>query len=195
MSQIKLLVGLGNPGPEYAATRHNAGAWLVEELAASEGVSLSPGKFFGLQANLNLAGQKLTLFLPTKFMNLNGQSVAAIANFFKIQPEEILVAHDELDLPPGQVRLKKGGGTGGHNGLKSCVASLGNNQNFYRLRLGIGHPGEAKLVTNYVLKPPLAAEKDNIQTAITACLHQFPNLLNPSKHAAVMNELHALQKR
>lgn len=193
MSQIKLLVGLGNPGADYAATRHNAGAWLVEALAADLGVNLSPSKFFGLHANANLAGSKLHLFFPTKFMNLSGQSVAALANFYKIQPEEILIVHDELDLPAGQVRLKKGGGTGGHNGLKSCISSLGNNQNFYRLRLGIGHPGEAKLVTSYVLKRPLAAEKEAIDSAITASLHQLPNILNPSKQATAMNELHSLK--
>lgn len=150
---IQLIVGLGNPGSEYDRTRHNAGADFVVELARQAGVNLvAEGKYFGLTARINYQGKDLRLLIPTTYMNRSGQSVGAMANFFKIEPAAILVAHDELDLAPGTARFKHGGGHGGHNGLRDIISALGNNQNFPRLRLGIGHPGAAPLVANYVLK-------------------------------------------
>ena len=150
---IKLIVGLGNPGVKYERTRHNAGQdWLVQ-LAGAEGITLAPEKrFFGDYGQGLVAGHKVHLLIPHTFMNLSGQSVQALCNFYKIDTQHILVAHDELDLPPGTARLKLGGGHGGHNGLRDIINKRSGDKNFHRLRLGIGHPGNAKLVTNYVLK-------------------------------------------
>jgi len=150
---IKLIVGLGNPGAEYDHTRHNAGVDFVVELARQHNIRLTPeSKFFGVSGRGIIQQRDVRLLLPTTFMNLSGKSVAALTQFYKIEPEEILVAHDELDIAPGLARLKIGGGHGGHNGLKDIIARLGNNKNFARLRIGIDHPGNAKLVSNYVLK-------------------------------------------
>jgi peptidyl-tRNA hydrolase, PTH1 family len=158
-SPVQLIVGLGNPGPDYARTRHNAGADWVESLAQSLNTPLvNTPKFFGLSGRANLPGGEVRLLIPTTYMNRSGQSVAALAQFYKIPVEAILVAHDELDLAPGIARLKQGGGHGGHNGLRDIIASLGNNPNFMRLRLGIGHPGQAKQVADYVLKRAPTAE-------------------------------------
>lgn len=141
MTAIKLIVGLGNPGAEYEQTRHNAGALFVERIAAAQGVNLvADRKYFGLTGRYSHQGQDVRLLIPTTYMNRSGQAVAALAGFFRIKPEEILVAHDELDLPPGVAKLKQGGGHGGHNGLRDIIAQLGNQNTFYRLRLGIGHP-------------------------------------------------------
>lgn len=186
---IKLIVGLGNPGADYAATRHNAGSWLVEKLAAEQGVNLAPSKFFGATATVNLAGQKVHLLIPSTFMNLSGKAVAALANFYKIAVEEILIAHDELDLPPGTVKLKQGGGHGGHNGLRDSISALGNNNKFYRLRLGIGHPGQANKVTGYVLGKAPAAEQEQIDAAVDAALLQLDKIVRGDQ-AAAMNQLH-----
>lgn len=167
MSEIKLIVGLGNPGDKYAETRHNAGEWLVERLARRFNVSLNPeNKFFGKTARTLVNGKEVRLLVPTTFMNLSGKAVAALAGFYRIKPEEILVIHDELDLPPGTAKLKQGGGHGGHNGLKDIVAQLGNNNNFYRLRLGIGHPGHRDLVAGYVLNKPSLADRDALEKAL-----------------------------
>ena len=159
--EIRLIVGLGNPGPEYAHTRHNAGAWYVAELAARNHGSLREDpKYYGLTARITLHGQEVRLLIPTTFMNLSGKSVGALANFFQIPPESILVAHDELDLPPGVAKFKLGGGHGGHNGLKDIISKLGNNPNFHRLRVGIGHPGDKNKVVGFVLgKPPVSEQK------------------------------------
>jgi len=166
MSAIRLIVGLGNPGREYEATRHNAGFWWVDSLAASKGATLSSEKkFHGLAARLTFSGREVWLLEPQTFMNRSGQGVAALAHFYKIAPEEILVVHDELDLPPGTVRLKQGGGHGGHNGLKDIVTHLGT-PNFWRLRLGIGHPGNREEVVNYVLNPPRREEQEEIEAAM-----------------------------
>ena len=150
---IKLIVGLANPGAEYAATRHNAGAWFVDLLAERLRAPLrEEAKFFG--------GEDVRLLVPTTFMNLSGKAVAAMASFFRINPDEILVAHDELDLPPGVAKFKLGGGHGGHNGLKDIISKLGNNPNFHRLRIGIGHPGDKNKVVGFVLgKPPVSEQK------------------------------------
>ena len=167
MSEIKLIVGLGNPGEKYADTRHNAGEWLIERLARRFNISLNPeSKFFGKTARTLVNGKEVRLLVPTTFMNLSGKAVGALASFYRIKPEEILVIHDELDLPPGTAKLKQGGGHGGHNGLKDIVAQLGNNNNFYRLRIGIGHPGHRDLVTGYVLNKPSLADRDALEKVL-----------------------------
>ena len=167
MSEIKLIVGLGNPGDKYTDTRHNAGEWLIKRLARRFNVSLNPeSKFFGKTARTLVNGKEVRLLVPTTFMNLSGKAVGALASFYRIKPEEILVIHDELDLPPGTAKLKQGGGHGGHNGLKDIVAQLGNNNNFYRLRIGIGHPGHRDLVAGYVLNKPSPADRDALEKVL-----------------------------
>ena len=167
MSEIKLIVGLGNPGDKYTDTRHNAGEWLIECLARRFNVSLNPeSKFFGKTARTLVNGKEVRLLVPTTFMNLSGKAVGALASFYRIKPEEILVIHDELDLPPGTAKLKQGGGHGGHNGLKDIVVQLGNNNNFYRLRIGIGHPGHRDLVAGYVLNKPSPADRDALEKVL-----------------------------
>ena len=167
MSQIKLIIGLANPGAKYEGTRHNAGEWLINELARMYNVSLKEeAKYFGKVAKINTAQGEVRLLVPTTFMNLSGKAVGALANFYRIKPEEILVAHDELDLPPGVAKIKQGGGHGGHNGLKDIIASLGNNNNFYRVRIGIGHPGHRDLVAGYVLGKPAPQDQEKIDAAV-----------------------------
>lgn len=164
---IKLIVGLANPGAEYAATRHNAGAWYVDLLADRHHQPLKEeAKFYGYTARLNIDGEDVRLLVPTTFMNLSGKAVSAMANFYRIQPEEILVAHDELDLPPGVAKFKLGGGHGGHNGLKDIISKLGNNPGFHRLRVGIGHPGDKNKVVGFVLGKPPASEQKLIDDAV-----------------------------
>lgn len=167
MSQIKLIVGLGNPGAKYEGTRHNAGEWLINEIARMYNVSLKEEpKYFGKTAKISTPQGEVRLLVPTTFMNLSGKAVGALANFFRIQPEEILVAHDELDLPAGTVKIKQGGGHGGHNGLKDIVACLGNKNTFYRVRIGIGHPGSKDLVSGYVLGKPSPEEQRLLDSVI-----------------------------
>ena len=167
MSEIKLIVGLGNPGDKYTDTRHNTGEWLIERLARRFNVSLNPEiKFFGKTARTLVNGKEVRLLVPTTFMNLSGKAVGALTSFYRIKPEEILVIHDELDLLPGTAKLKQGGGHGGHNGLKDIVAQLGNNNNFYRLRIGIGHPGHRDLVAGYVLNKPSPADRDALEKVL-----------------------------
>lgn len=196
MSQkIQLIVGLGNPGAEYDRTRHNAGADLVDALARQLGCSLTPdSKYFGLSAKAILNGQELRLLVPTTYMNRSGQSVGALANFFKIPPEAILVAHDELDLAPGVARFKQGGGHGGHNGLRDIISALGNNPNFARLRLGIGHPGSAAQVANFVLKRAPASEQELIDTATERALAALPSAIS-GKWDLAMKDLHTDPKK
>ena len=191
---IKLIVGLANPGPEYEHTRHNAGAWFIHALADDHGVSLRPEKkFLGIVGTLKLGGSECRLLIPTTYMNLSGQAIGAMANYFKIQANEILVVHDELDLPPGSARLKKGGGTGGHNGLKDTVNHL-HSKDFYRLRLGIGHPGKARDVVDYVLHRPSAQELERIETAIDAAYHVMPLVLRGEIDKA-MQHLHTNKEK
>lgn len=178
VAPIRLIVGLGNPGADYARTRHNAGQDLVEQLARQQGSSLSATpKFFGYSSQTRIANTDLRLLVPTTFMNKSGQAVGALSKFYKIEPEEILVVHDELDLDPGVARLKQGGGHGGHNGLRDIISALGNNKNFARLRLGIGHPGHASAVANYVLKRPAPNDAQAIEFAIDESLRVVPDLL------------------
>jgi PTH1 family peptidyl-tRNA hydrolase len=174
---IKLFVGLGNPGPEYEATRHNAGAWWVEALAQELKVSLVPDRsYHGMVARTTLHGQTIWLLEPRTFMNLSGRSVAALARFFKIPTEEIMVVHDELDLVPGQAKLKFGGSHAGHNGLRDIHAQLGTDD-YWRLRLGIGHPGVKEEVVNWVLKRPMADQRLAIEDCITRTLKAVPAML------------------
>lgn len=189
-TRVELIVGLGNPGAEYSGTRHNAGQDFVEALAQSVNTPLlANAKFYGFYTKANVNGRNIHLLVPTTYMNRSGLSVAAVCQFYKIAPESILVAHDELDLEPGIGRLKIGGGHGGHNGLRDIISALGNNKNFGRLRLGIGHPGNAKLVSNFVLKKAPASDRDLIATAQTAALHQTPKLIEGDWEGA-MRELH-----
>lgn len=188
-SPISLIVGLGNPGRDYQNTRHNAGVWFLQALAQQFKIQFTEQpKFFGLAARTEIADQSIHLLIPTTFMNLSGKSVAALAQFFKIPPEAILVVHDELDLLPGIARLKQGGGAGGHNGLKDIIQALGNQNNFQRLRLGIGHPGQASQVSNYVLGAPPASEKQLIEEAIEKALPEIPAIISGDTQA-VMNRL------
>lgn len=167
MPDIKLIVGLANPGTKYEETRHNAGEWLVNELARMYNVSLKEeAKYFGKVAKIHTAKGEVRLLVPTTFMNLSGKAVGILANFYRIKPEEILVAHDELDLPPGSAKIKKGGGHGGHNGLKDIIAALGNSKEFYRVRIGIGHPGHKDMVATYVLGKPAPQEKELINATV-----------------------------
>ena len=164
---IQLVVGLGNPGPEYTKTRHNAGVWFVEELASRYNISLRPEKkYFGLYGKGLIGNEVVHLLIPTTFMNRSGQSVAPLANFFRIPVENILVAHDELDMEPGVCKIKKGGGQGGHNGLRDIISCMANNKEFYRLRIGIGHPGHRDRVTGHVLGKAPAIDQDKISQAI-----------------------------
>ena len=177
MSEIKLIAGLGNPGAEYAHTRHNAGFWLIDELAWAWNTRLKEEKkFFGEVARVARPEGEIWLLKPNTFMNRSGQAVAALASFYKIKPEEILVVHDELDIPCGRIRFKLGGGNGGHNGLKDIQAKLGT-PGFYRLRLGIDHPGDRNLVTGYVLNKPSAEDRQAIDDAIAKSIQGLPLVL------------------
>ena len=190
---IKLIVGLANPGAEYAATRHNAGAWFVDLLAERLRAPLrEEAKFFGYTSRVTLGGEDVRLLVPTTFMNLSGKAVAAMASFFRINPDEILVAHDELDLPPGIAKFKQGGGHGGHNGLKDIIARMGNNNNFFRLRLGIGHPGAKELVAGFVLTKAPSSEQSLIEAALDESL-RATDILFKQDMTKAMNRLHSFK--
>jgi peptidyl-tRNA hydrolase, PTH1 family len=185
-TMIKLFVGLGNPGPEYEATRHNAGFWWIDALSRELKAPLAFDKnYFGQIARTSIGGQNVWLLKPLTFMNLSGKSVGALARFFKIAPEEILVAHDELDIAPGQVKLKFGGSHAGHNGLRDTHAQLGTGD-YWRLRLGIGHPGVKAEVINWVLKKPSGEHHHAIDDCITRCLKAVPELLAGEMEKATM---------
>ena len=172
---IELLVGLGNPGSRYAGTRHNAGEDFVSLFCQHQGITLNANKnFFGRMGETIYQGKKLRVLIPDTFMNRSGQSVGALASFYKIDPNNILVAYDELDLEPGIARLKFNGGAGGHNGIKDIIASLGNRRDFYRLRIGIGHPGQSSLVSNYVLSKYSPDDKEKVLTCLDKALNNLP---------------------
>jgi peptidyl-tRNA hydrolase, PTH1 family len=191
---IRLLVGLGNPGPEYADTRHNAGFWWIDAVARALGARLSPERsYFGLVGRVSAPGGSLFLLQPMTFMNLSGKSVAGLARFFKIAPDEILVAHDELDLMPGHVKMKFGGGHAGHNGLKDIHAQLGTPE-YWRLRLGIGHPGVKAEVVDYVLRKPAPEQREAIISAIELTLPALDLLLAGEMERAMM-KVHAKPPR
>jgi len=191
LTAIQLIVGLGNPGSEYRGTRHNAGAEFAHELARTCGGSLrAESRFFGLAGQVTLSGHALRLLVPSTFMNRSGRAVAAMATFYKIAPQQILVAHDELDIPAGSARFKRGGGHGGHNGLRDIIPALGNNNDFYRLRIGIGHPGHASRVTGYVLGAPSADDRARIDASIGEAIGALPLLLDGDETRA-MTRLHS----
>lgn len=174
---IKLFVGLGNPGPDYEATRHNAGFWWIDALAHELKTTLVPERsYYGLVARTTVNGQTVWLLEPQTFMNLSGKAVASLARFFKILPEEILVVHDELDISPGQVKLKRGGSHAGHNGLRDIHGQLGS-PDYWRLRIGIGHPGDKNEVANWVLKKPSPDQRTLIEDSIIHSLKAYPELL------------------
>jgi len=186
---LMLIVGLGNPGPTYARTRHNAGFDFVDELARRTGASLRrEARHHGELARADIGGAAVWLLKPMTFMNLSGQAVGSVAGFYRIAPQSILVAHDELDFPPGVVRLKEGGGAGGHNGLRDIIARLGDA--FWRLRIGIGHPGDRDAVLDYVLGRPPAAEAGLIHEAVLAAAESVPLMLSDGPQKA-MNRLHS----
>lgn len=190
---VRLIVGLGNPGPGYEATRHNAGVWYLDALARARGIFLTEErKYFGLTGTFPFDGETIRLLVPTTFMNRSGQATAALANFFKIPVTRMLVAHDELDLPPGVARFKQGGGHGGHNGLRDIIARHGNRRDFQRLRIGIGHPGSADLVTPHVLNKPSATDRDLIERAIDEAVHHTPDMLRGDLDGA-MNALNGFR--
>ena len=189
---IKLIVGLGNPGDRYQKTRHNAGFWLLDQLVANEHNRLAEDKKFQSEyGKIFLANHPLHLLKPLTFMNASGRAVSAAAKFYDIAPEESLVVHDELDLPEGAVKLKYGGGHGGHNGLRDIIAALGS-KDFYRLRIGINHPGDRNQVVDYVLHPPGKAEQAQIDTAIIRGLNVLPILLQDGAEKA-MHRLHSTE--
>ena len=190
---IKLIAGLGNPGSEYSKTRHNAGVWFIEELARSHNISLRPEKkYLGLYGKGMIAGNLVHLLIPTTFMNLSGQAVAPLANFYKITVDEILVAHDELDMQPGICKIKKGGGHGGHNGLRDIIARMANNKDFYRLRIGIDHPGHRDKVTGHVLGKAPKDEQEKIEQAIDEASRCFDIWLKDDLKKA-QNRLHSFK--
>ena len=191
---IRLLVGLGNPGPEYEATRHNAGFWFIDEVARKLGTALTPERsYFGRVARVNRPDGPVWLLQPMTFMNLSGKSVAALARFFKIAPHEILVAHDELDLMPGQAKMKLGGSHAGHNGLKDIHAQLGS-PDYWRLRLGIGHPGVKSEVIDYVLRKPPLTEREAIDKITEQAVETLDLILAGDMERAMM-KVHAKPPR
>jgi PTH1 family peptidyl-tRNA hydrolase len=186
---LRIIVGLGNPGPEHQVTRHNAGFWFVDLLARRHGGEFRDyRKYSGETARISIADREIMLLKPTTYMNRSGLSIRQVSDFFKIAPEEILVAHDELDLPVGTVRLKQGGGHGGHNGLRDTIAHIG--EGFWRLRLGIGHPGNKAEVIDYVLTRAPRTEEDLILETISTTADVMPLLLEQGAERA-MTRLHS----
>lgn len=187
--EIRLVVGLGNPGADYVSTRHNAGFWFVDELARRAGVQFKPEKkFHGEMARIDIAGQDVRLLKPMTYMNRSGLAIRAAADFLKIPVQAVLVAHDEIDLPPGTMRLKQGGGHGGHNGLRDTHAHMG--ADYLRLRIGVGHPGNASEVVGYVLKRPSKDEEAIILRAIDDAADSFELLLKEGLQKA-QTQLHS----
>ncbi len=183
---IKLFVGLGNPGPEYEATRHNAGFWWIDALARQLKVSLAMDRsYYGLVARTVINGQTVWMLEPQTFMNLSGKSVAALARFFKIAPQEMLVVHDELDIAPGEAKLKLGGSHAGHNGLRDIHAQMGTDD-YWRLRIGVGHPGVKSEVVNWVLKKPMLDHRIAIDQCIDRTLKALPHLMAGDMDKATM---------
>ncbi|MEM0911000.1 MAG: aminoacyl-tRNA hydrolase [Pseudomonadota bacterium] len=192
MSNIKLIVGLGNPGPEYQNTRHNAGAIFLENLASHFNITLKyDAKFFGFCGRVTIAGNDIRLLIPTTYMNRSGQSVAAIAGFYKIQPSELLVAFDELDFPPGVAKLKIGGSSS-QNGIRDIVKSLANQEDFIRLRIGIGHPGDKSKVTGHVLSKAPNEQHNKMLLAIDHAISCIPDLIS-SDFKTAQQKLHSFK--
>lgn len=193
-SRLQLIVGLGNPGAEYQDTRHNAGAWFVSALAAQQSASFrAESKFFGRIARIDYQQADIRLLLPDTYMNESGKSVVAVCHFFKIPPDEILIAHDEIDLPIGVIKLKQGGGLAGHNGLRDIARHLGNDQSFNRLRIGVGKPDHKEKVIGHVLSKASADDKEIIYDCIEAGLDVMP-LAVKGEWQKAMNQLHNLKR-
>ncbi|NQZ94307.1 MAG: aminoacyl-tRNA hydrolase [Moritella sp.] len=192
-NDIRLIVGLANPGQEYSRTRHNAGAWFINELAKWHNTQLrEEAKYFGYTARIDVAGQDVRLLVPTTFMNLSGKSVSALAKFYRIDVTQILVVHDELDLPPGVAKFKQGGSHGGHNGLKDIISKMANSREFYRLRIGIGHPGHKDKVTGYVLGRAQAKEQEQMDAAIDEAVRCI-DILAKDGMTKAMTRLHTFK--
>lgn len=192
-SSIKLIAGLGNPGLEYFETRHNTGADCVTLLAQKYSIELRENnKYFGLYGKINIANQDIHIVVPTTYMNLSGKSISALANFYKIKPEEILVVHDELDLLPGTMKLKFGGGHGGHNGLKDIISKLGNNSNFYRLRIGIGKPLTREQVIGYVLGKAPMKERELVLDVFQEAIVGIESIIKNGSEKA-MNKINSFK--
>ncbi|MBS0290165.1 MAG: aminoacyl-tRNA hydrolase [Proteobacteria bacterium] len=190
---IQLIVGLGNPGPDYAKTRHNVGFWFVEMLCEQQRAAFAPEpKFKSLMTQISIDGHTCRVLQPVTYMNRSGEAIQAVLNFFKLKPDEMLVIHDELDLPCGSARLKFDGGHGGHNGLRDIISRLGTNQ-FYRLRLGISHPGSKEEVLNYVLHKPSLSDKQKILEAIDKSMSVLSDVV-AGKIDKAMNHLHTIAK-
>ena len=191
MSAIRLIVGLGNPGTQYEGTRHNAGAFFVRLLAKRHGLSLNPDRnALGDSARGVIAGHDLRLLVPETYMNESGRSVAAMSRYYRIEPDAILIAHDELDIPAGESRFKHDGGHGGHNGLRDIIPALGGHRGFWRLRIGIGHPGSAKKVSAWVLSKASTADQISIEASIEAAISTLPLLLD-GEDVKAMTALHS----
>ncbi|MAD58494.1 MAG: aminoacyl-tRNA hydrolase [Porticoccus sp.] len=189
---VQLIVGLGNPGQQYEHTRHNAGASFVSALGKKYlAVFKTDEKFFGSVARVKIDYQDVRLLIPNTFMNISGKSIASLANFYQIDPDNILVVHDDIDLNPGISKYKIGGGHGGHNGLKSIIKALGNRNNFARLRIGVGHPGQANEVVNFVLKKGPRSEQDLIDGSFENCINTIPFAIK-GKWNEAMKELHTI---
>ena len=183
---IKLFVGLGNPGPEYESTRHNAGFWWIDAMAEALKINLAMDKsYYGQVGRTSINGQPVWLLKPQTFMNLSGKSVATLARFFKIEPQEILVAHDELDIAPGEAKLKLGGSHAGHNGLRDIHAQLGT-PDYWRLKLGVGHPGIKSEVIHWVLKKPSLDHRIAIDQSMARALKALPNIIAGEMDKATM---------
>lgn len=192
-NDIRLIVGLANPGQEYSRTRHNAGAWFINELAKWHNTQLrEEAKYFGYTARIAIAGEDVRLLIPTTFMNLSGKSVSALAKFYRIDVTQILVVHDELDLPPGVAKFKQGGSHGGHNGLKDIINKMANSREFYRLRIGIGHPGSKEQVTGYVLGKAPAKEQEQMDAAIDEAVRCI-DILAKDGMVKAMSRLHTFK--
>ena len=188
---IKLICALGNPGDKYAQTRHNAGFWFLGKLSSTENFGLGQSsRFKALTGEFRHSGRVIRVLAPQTFMNKSGEALVPYAKFYQVAPEEILVVHDEIDLPPGITRLKKGGGHGGHNGLRDIIRLMGNGD-FHRLRVGVGHPGEKSKVVSYVLNRPSSAEEQLIDASLDRVLVVMPKILD-GDFAAAMNELHTI---
>ena len=191
--RIRLIAGLGNPGPKYTETRHNVGVWYLEALARDRGVVLAEDrKSFGLTGRLGTGDDTVRLVVPTTYMNRSGQATSAVADFFRIPADAMLVAHDDLDLPPGRIRLKAGGGHGGHNGLRDIISRHGNRKDFLRLRIGIGHPGSSDQVTPWVLNRPSREDREKIEAAIDEAVRHTDEILTGNVEHA-MNTLNGFR--
>lgn len=192
-SELKIIVGLGNPGPEHSLTRHNAGFWFVDALAAKTGGRFrSHAKFLGEICRIDMAGGEITLLKPMTYMNRSGLAIRALTDYLKIQPSQIMVAHDELDLPVGEARFKQGGGHGGHNGLRDVITHIG--PDFWRLRIGIGHPGSRSQVIDYVLQRAPKQEEEQIFAAVSRSLEALEMFIEKGPERA-MNWLHGNGKK